>query len=175
MAFVTTSARRFVVAGLDARGELHSRAEYRYEELERLPRASEMIATFSSAIWKSPEAFEVAPVLAGTKVDCRWRASAESAGIVTFRCNAELSSLSLLASGKDAQADQITLAAFQQHLLQELHDTGYEPAFDLVELTDRPLIATINMHSPAEQVDRLTTALADRCFAASYFRFQGLA
>ena len=175
MAFVTTSPRRFVVADLDARGELHSRAEYRYEELERLPRASEMIATFSSAIWKSPEAFEIAPVLAGTRVDCRWRASAETAGIVTFRCNGELASLSLLASGKDAPADQITLAAFQQHLLQELHDTGYEPAFDLVGLTDRPLIATINMHSPAEQVDRLTTALADRCFAASYFRYQGLA
>jgi hypothetical protein len=59
--------------------------------------------------------------------------------------------------------------------LQELHDTGYEPAFDLVSLDQRPLVATINILSPPEPIDQMTIALADRCFAASYFRYHGLA
>ena len=167
--------RRFVVADLDARGQLHARQVYGYDDLATLPQAGELIAGFSSAIWKSPESFDLDPVAAGTKVACRWRASAGTAGILTLRCQDALASLSLLASGIDADADRITLDAFQRHLLQELHDTGYEPAFDLVSLNERPLVATINVRSPQEPADQMMIALADRCFAASYFRYQGLA
>ena len=163
----------FFVADLDARGDLHARAQYTYDQLERIGNAADLIAGFSTALWRSPEGFDLSP-LAG-HVDFRWRSSAYSAGIATLRCHANLASLSLLASGIDPQADQITLAAFQRHLLTELHDTGYEPSFDLMSLAERPLVATINFHSPEDSADRMTTALADRCFAASYFRYQGLA
>ena len=57
--------------------------------------------------------------------------------------------MSLLACGLDPSADKITLEAFQQHLLRELHDTGYEPAFALTEIEERPLVATINFAAPA--------------------------
>jgi hypothetical protein len=68
------------------------------------------------------------------------------------------------------------LQAFQQHLLRELHDTGIEPAFGLLELKQRPLVATINFEQPIHtELDQLAAALADRCFAASYFRYQHLA
>ncbi len=50
----------------------------------------------------------------------RWRASAPTAGIATLRAGGRLASVSLLASGKDAEADHITLDAFQRHLLTEL-------------------------------------------------------
>src|SRR4051812_677562 len=174
-AVTTRTDRRFVVADLNARGELHAREVYGYDDLVQLPGASELIGAFSASIWKSPESFEIDPLMPGGRIECRWRASAPTTGIVTLRCAGELASLSLLASGIDPDADQITLAAFQRHLLQELHDTGYEPAFDLVGLSERPLVATINIHSPTEAADQMTIALADRCFAASYFRYQGLA
>jgi hypothetical protein len=84
-------------------------------------------------------------------------------------------SLSLLASGLDRDADDITLRAFQTHLLHELRDTGVEPAFSLFELSARPLLATINFQSPPGSAQQRTVALADRCFAAAYFRFNHLA
>jgi hypothetical protein len=44
-----------------------------------------------------------------------------------------------------------------------------------MDLKERPVVATINFASPQEQVDQLIAALSDRCFAASYFRYQNLA
>ena len=72
-------------------------------------------------------------------------------------------------------ADRITLEAFQHHLLRELRDTAYEPAFALMELDERPLVASINFASPEEEIDRLAVALTDRCFGAAYFRTRDLA
>jgi hypothetical protein len=60
-------------------------------------------------------------------------------------------------------------------LLREWRDTGFEPAFGLMDLKQRPLVATINFRSPTAPGDQLLTALTDRCFAAAYFRMQGLA
>src|SRR5437764_11949464 len=119
MAPMTRVDRRFVVADLDARGELHAREVYGYDDLVQVPQAADLIGACSAAVWKSPDAFEIDPLVPGAKIDCRWRASAPTAGIVTFRCEGQLASLSLLATGIDADADQITLAAFQRHLLQE--------------------------------------------------------
>ena len=172
---ILNTKRHFWVADLNAQRELHSKADYTYEDLEHLPRTADMIAGFSAATWKSPEVVDLEPILPATRISCRWRASAPTAGILSFRCSGQVASLSLLASGKDTEADRITLAVFQQHLLQELHDTGYEPAFDLVALTERPLVATFNLFSPAEPADQMAIAMADRCFAASYFRYQQLA
>ena len=83
--------------------------------------------------------------------------------------------MSLLATGKVPDADAVTLEAFQRHLLAALHDTGCEPAFSLLDLRERPLLATINFVQPEEPQDRDAVALADRCFAAAYFRYQQLA
>jgi hypothetical protein len=44
-----------------------------------------------------------------------------------------------------------------------------------MDLTERPLVATINFFSPADEADRLAVALCDRCFAAAYFRTHNLA
>ena len=92
-----------------------------------------------------------------------------------MRCDEDLASLSLLCSGLDEQADALTLKAYQQHLMVELRDTGYEPAFGLMELRHRPLVATIPFFAPPDPTDQLLVALADRCFAAAYFRYLSLA
>jgi hypothetical protein len=164
----------FFVADLNVRGELRSVEQYEYSQLEKIPGASDMIADLSGALWAAPKEFEKT-LPHGRGVHLRWWASAETAGIATVRCDQELVSLSLLASGKDPDADSITFAAFQAHLLRELRDTGVEPAFALMELSQRPIVATISFKSPEEKTNQLVAALADRCFAASYFRYLHLA
>jgi hypothetical protein len=164
----------FLVADLNVRGELQFRETYSYAVLERISGASDLIARCSSALWRNPELFEIPLNPTAAKLVLRWSASAATAGIATVRFEDELMSLSLLASGLDADADTITLQAFQTHLLRELHDTGVEPAFALMDLTERPLIATINFRSPPNHTEQAVVALADRCFAAAYFRYHHL-
>jgi hypothetical protein len=169
------SARTFVVADLSAGGELQFKADYRYEDLEQIPGATELIAHFSTFVWRNPEGFEGPLPTGHPRLTFRWRPSSPTAGLATLRCLGELTSLSLLVSGITEGTDAVTLGAFQQHLLRELRDTGFEPAFALMDLKERPLAATINFDSPDDPSDRGIAALADRCFAASYFRYQGLA
>jgi hypothetical protein len=165
----------FTIADLNARGDLQLKAEYRYADLEQIPGAAELIGHFSGQLWQSADEFEGPLPAPATSLTFRWRSASASSGIATLRTSGELASVSLLASGVSLNTDMLTLDTFQRHLLRELHDTGFEPAFALVELTERPLAATFNFKSPEGQVDQLVAALADRCFAASYFRFQGLA
>ena len=165
----------FIVADLNVKGELQLQAPYEYDQLQKIPGTVDLVATFANHLYATPEEFELDLPLSQSSLHFRWKSSAASAGIATLRSNGELASLSLLAAGLDAEADHITLDTFQRHLLRELRDTGYEPAFGLMDLKERPLIATINFKSPANPTDQLLTALADRCFAAAYFRMLGLA
>jgi len=160
------------VADLNVQGELQLKADYDYESLDQIPFAGELIIQLATALYRTPEEFEIQ---LRPNLRFRWRAFADTAGMATLRCNDELASLSLLVTGMDHDADSITFSAFQSHLLKQLHDSGTEPAFDLMNLTERPMVATINFLSPPDEVDRLTVALADRCFAAAYFRYHKLA
>jgi len=170
-----TAVRRFFVADLNAKGELRAEAEYRYEQLEQVPGAADLISGFSAALWKNADECELPLHPSRSTPTLRWRSSAPTAGIATVRCGDELASLSLLCSGLDEQADALTLKAYQQHLLLELRDTGYEPAFGLMEIRSRPVVATIPFFAPPDPTDQLLVALADRCFAAAFFRYLSLA
>jgi hypothetical protein len=168
--------KNFFVADLNAQGELKDIAPYTYGDLERIPGAANVITEMSTHLYRSPEEFE-GPLLLGHKdITLRWKAVAPTAGIATVRFDGnDLASVSLLASGLNPEADQITLQAFQRHLLTELRDTGYEPAFALLDLRQRPLVATVAFASPPDPHRQLLVALADRCFAAAYFRYLQLA
>ena len=170
---IKNSTKNFTVADLTVNGDLQLKEIYDYASLEQIPLAAELIVLLATSIYRSPEEFEIQLVRQG--VTFRWKAVADTAGIGTVRCNGELASISLLASGQDADADAITLSAFQSHLLRQLHDSGIEPSFALMNLPERPLSATINFQSPPDENDRLIVALADRCFAAAYFRSLQLA
>jgi hypothetical protein len=163
----------FFVADLDAGGGLLMKEQYTYVLLERVPGAIEIIAQVSGALYRSPETFEVR--LDGSRLSLRWSATSDSSGIATMRFGHDLASLSFVVCGRNAETDASTLGAFQRHLINELKDTGYEPGFGLLEIVERPLLATINFRSPDESPEQLRLALADRCFAAAYFRQQGLA
>jgi hypothetical protein len=167
--------RIFTVADLTVTGELQAKAPYSYSLLEQIPGALDLITHFATSLWRSPEEFELPLPPPQRDITVRWRSSAQTAGIATIRCREALASVSLLATGVDADADTITLRAFQQHPLRELRDTSFEPAFALMDLHERPLVATINFFSPPDESDRLTVALCDRCFAAAYFRTHNLA
>ncbi|MEA2733914.1 MAG: hypothetical protein QOE14_365 [Humisphaera sp.] len=167
--------RRFFVADLGLRGDLKATAEYRYEQLEQIPGAAELIVQFATNLYRSPEEFELALARGKEHLRYRWCASAETAGITTLRNDGQLASLAILASGVKPEADRLTLDAFQTHLLRELHGTEYEPAFGLREVADRPLVAVVAFAAPPDPVDQVLVALADRCFAAAYFRYLNLA
>lgn len=167
--------RRFFVADLTLRGDLRETAEYRYEHLELIPGAAELIVHLATHLYRDPEEFET-PLSRGREhLTFRWRASAETAGITSVRNAGELASVGLLASGINPDADRATLEAFQTHLLRELHGTEFEPAFGLREVADRPLVAVVAFAAPSEQEDQVLVALAERCFAAAYFRYLNLA
>ena len=170
-----TIIRRFFVADLNVRGDLRATAEYRYEQLEQVPGAAELIVQFATQLYRTPEEFEMPLGHRRDPFRYRWRASSETSGITTLRNGGELASLAILASGINAEADHLTLEAFQTHLLRELHGTPYEPAFGLREVADRPLVAVVAFAAPPEQTEQVLVALADRCFAAAYFRYLNLA
>ncbi len=165
----------FCVADLTARGELQLKAEYRYADLEQIPGAADLIGHFSGQLWRSPDEFEGPLPIDGTTLTFRWRSASQGSGIATLRTGGKLVAVSLLASGVSESTDSLTLETFQLHLLRELHDTGFEPAFALMDLKQRPLVASFNFRSPPDPAGQALAALADRCFAASYFRYQGLA
>ncbi|MDP9172347.1 MAG: hypothetical protein M3O30_00575 [Planctomycetota bacterium] len=165
----------FLMADLNTKGELQFQQPYSYPLLEQVPGSSDLIGRCSAAVWSDPHHFEIPLSSTSTGLTLRWVACAETAGIASVRHGDQLLSLTLLVCGCDPASDIATLRAFQSHLLRQLHDTGIEPAFSLLELAERPLAATINFGSPECRADQEIVALIDRCFAAAYFRFQNLA
>jgi hypothetical protein len=165
--------RSFWIVDLTANGEVRLKQEYEYRLLEEIPGAIDLITGFSTNLWRSPNEFVAH--LPGGHLQMRWRACSASTGIATLWYREELASLSVLLCGTERDHGADTLKPIQTHLLRELHDTGVEPAFDLMEIPERPLSATLNLRAPEEPGERLVFALSDRCFAASYFRMMGLA
>jgi len=163
------------VVDLDARGDLLQKANYDYSTLERVDLAGDVIVTCATHIWRSPDEFELHPPASHwADLSLRWRQCATGSGLLTVRCREEVASISLLASGVNPEGDFVTRQTLQTHLVRELHDTGSEPGFTLSDLPQRPLLATILLLPPATPSSRLGVALIDRCFAAAYFRYQGL-
>jgi hypothetical protein len=170
-----SSMRIFFVADLNTQGELRQVTEYDYATLEQIPGASDLIGRCSGELYKSSEEMEV--ILSDTnKTQLRWRATAASAGVATIRrASGDLVSISLLAAGRDAEAEKTTFSVLQQHLVRELRQTPFEPAFDMMQLKQRPLLATITIAKASDAANPLVEAIADRSFAAAYFRYLGLA
>jgi hypothetical protein len=163
----------FWIIDLSGTGEIRLKQEYEYRILEQLPGASELIGLFSTHLWRSPDEFMAS--LPGARLAMRWRSCSETSGIATLRHQGAIASLSVLLCGGEPDGGAATLQPLQMHLVRELHDTGFEPAFDLMHIRERPLSASINLQAPQDPADQLLFALADRCFAASYFRKMGLA
>ena len=106
----------FCVADLDARGELLAKQTYDYASLEQIPGCGELIGHFSGLLYRSPQEFETPIPDTGGALTLRWYGVAETAGLATLKVDGEVGALSLLATGRDATADAITLDTFQRHL-----------------------------------------------------------
>jgi hypothetical protein len=165
----------YSVIDLTPQCEIREKSQYEYQLLEKIPGALDLIVDFSTKIWSTPEEFEIVIRKENCELIWRWRACGKAAGIATLRNEFKTQSLSLVASGLDADSDRITLETFQRFAVQELHNTEFEPSFDLLGLTQRPVIATVGFQVPEERGARWLFALADRCFAAAYFRYLGIA
>jgi hypothetical protein len=167
----------FTVVDLSPQCEIRLKAKYDYALLDQLEGAAALLGTLAGEIWRAPENFEVhlKSVPADTSLTLRWAATSESSGVASLQDLHQTLSISMLASGLNADSDRLTLEAFQRFAVQELHDSGFEPSFQLLGIPQRPLLATVGLFPPAEPRDRWLFALADRCFAAVYFRRLGLA
>ena len=172
-------AKSFWVADVNVRGELELKAEYQYDALHQISGAAELIGDFSGALWRTPRDSSSGSRWKGPEMALHWQSTSHTTGIATLWQSKDLVSLSLLASGVDEEADRITLEAFQHHLLTELHDTGIEPACALLNLTERPLVATVNFsrpkarsrrsprHWPTAASPRLTSGTSGSCDGGS--------
>lgn len=166
-------AGTFHVADFGPAGDLRSNQPYTYALTEKLPGCPELLGTLSMHLYRTPESFETALDLTD-RLTLRFLAPAPTAGLGTLRCDGQLISLSLLATGIDPQADDVTLNALQKHLLRELRDTPHEPAFSLLSIPQRPLLATLVFADPPTPRGQHLAAITDRCLAASFFRYHGL-
>ena len=164
----------FHVADLRTTGEIRALEEYDYQTLEKVPGCTGLIARLSGQLYQSPTGFEIALAEGDEAVTLRWNATSPSSGIVTTKGTNNLLSLSILAAGISGDADRITLQAVQSRITRELHDSGIEPGFGFLNLPMRPLVATLTLRDPRTATNQLMVALADRCFAASYFRYLNL-
>jgi hypothetical protein len=165
----------FHVADLSAQGELREVTEYTHGLLEQIPGAGDLISRFSRDLSDHPDEMEI-PLADDRRSFLRWRSTAASAGIATVRrATGELVSLSLLLAGRDPGADATTVEVLQKHLVRELRQTPFEAGFDLISLRQRPLLATMTFATEGAGSDQMLEALADRSFAAAYFRTLGLA
>jgi hypothetical protein len=165
----------FFVADLNAKGELHQLTEYDYATLEMIPDSTDLISRCAAAIAKNSHETQ-ADLRDSGDPTIRWRATAPGTGIATVRrAGGEIVSLSLLAAGLAPESEKVTFETFQQHLARELRETPYEPAFDLLQLDRRPLLASFTFAGKSTSDSQMIEALADRAFAAAYFRSLGLA
>ena len=190
--------RSFWVADLTTSGEMLLKERYEYVLLERLPGAPELIGDLAGHLYRSPEGFELD--LADRTVRFRWVACSPTCGIISFRLRdrnragdaspradepltagepdrpgGPLAAFGVLLSGLDFEDDTVVCRAVQNRLVEELRDTGLEAGFDLIGLKERPLLASFNAAVQVKPQQRVALAMADRCFAAAYFRRLALA
>ena len=159
----------FYVADLNALGELREITEYDSATLERIGPAAELIQQCADELAKNSDTFE-APLTAEGRTTLRWRTTGHGAGILTVR-NGQQEAVSVSVLAATEQTDAATFTVLQQHLVRQLRQTRHEPAFDLLQIKQRPLLATITFSCPDEPGQQMVRALADRAFAAAYFRF----
>jgi hypothetical protein len=161
----------FHVADISPQGELHQLAEYDYDSLELIDGAADLIGRCSGELYKNGEEFEVG-LTDDRSTTLRWRATAAGTGVATIRHGAdELVSLSILAAGAEEQSEAATMDVLQKHIARQLVQTPFEPAFDLMQIKQRPLLATMTLAVGGEASQHHVWALADRAFAAAYFRY----
>jgi hypothetical protein len=169
---MTAGVDAFTVVDLTPQCEIRASAGYSYALLERIDGAPRLLGQLGGAIWATPQGFDL-PLGSGGLV-LRWAATAEACGIATLRSAGQPLSVSVICSGTDPHADQTTLTTFQTHVCRELHDTQFEASFQVHQITTRPLLVTLGLFAPKQPADQAIFALADRCFAAAYFRRLGL-
>ena len=167
-----TTATSYTVADLTVRGELMSKQSYTYGLLEQVPGAGDLIVSLATQLYRSPEGFEWN---VNDDLIFHWRGISTSTGLGFTRCDGVLMSLSVLACGLDDDDDRITLESLHRHWLKESRQIGMEPSFALMELKERPLVAIFDLGAPVRQEDKIAVSLLDRCFAAAFFRYHGLA
>jgi hypothetical protein len=94
---------------------------------------------------------------------------ASTAALATFWSHRAPVTTSVLVPGIDPDEDREMLAHLQSLVVQLFGDSPVEPGWDLLSITDRPLLATVPLPLPAPHPDIGTIADAETCLAAAFF------
>jgi hypothetical protein len=106
------------------------------------------------------------PVRGLAHLELQWT-SYGTAAMATFWARAPVTT-SALAAGLDAGEDRDVLQALQSLILHFHGDSPLEPAFDVLAIPDRPLLATVPIPAPPTP-DMGIIADAETCLAAAFF------
>jgi hypothetical protein len=105
-----------------------------------------------------------------TRIQLQWTQETWSAAVATFWVGQIPLTTSALASGRDAAADQEVLRAAQGLVLKFFGDSPVEPAFDLLRIEERPVIASVVLPVPLSLHEDLgLVADMETCLAAAFF------
>jgi hypothetical protein len=120
--------------------------------------------------WHGDDFRERLPVPGLEHVELKWTREGSGA-LATFWSRNVPVTTSALAPGLDADDALAVLESVQQLVLQFHGDSPEEPAFDLLAVAERPLLATLPIPVPALALspDMGVIADAETCLAAAFF------
>ena len=93
---------------------------------------------------------------------------AGTTALATFWSRGAPVTSSALVPGKDAEDDRQALESLQSLVMMLFGDSPTEPGFDLLTLTERPLLATVPIPVPVSP-DMGIIADAETCLATAFF------
>ncbi len=145
-------------------GSVHSRRTHDTAGL--VPGAVEV---FRSMLDRHGDNFrEPLPIPAFAHIGLSWTRQG-TAAVASFWARGDPVTTSALAPGLDAGDDHAALDGIQSLVLHFHGDSPSEPAFDLLTIADRPLLATVPIPVPSNRADMAIIADMETCLAAAFF------
>lgn len=126
------------------------------------------VEVFRDLLERHGAAFRAPLPVRGLKhIELQWTQEG-TAALATFWSHGEPITMSAIVPGLVAEDDRQVLAMLQQ-LVMELHgNSPLEPAFDVLKIADRPLLATLLIPRPFPHRDTAVIADAETCLAAAF-------
>ncbi len=119
-----------------------------------------------------PDFKQPVPVI-GNEYVLSFTSESEGCAVATFFWNQRPITTSVLLCGGHAIEEERMLLAVQRMLIQLYRQFGVEPAFDLLAIADRPLLASVMIPLPLSTIPPSVYGLigdAETCLAAAFFQ-----
>lgn len=136
------------------------------------------IEPIETALRASPDGFSILlPQTMGNPVTLCWRAASRTAGVVEFTLGRALAARSLVLCGVEKAAEREVLRAFNKQARRwgNVWIRYGEGDPRIYSIKERPLMVTVFHVDKNDHERQLGVGIAQRAFAAAYFRFRFIA